>query len=675
MFLKRILPTLTLSLWLALPALAETPPADNATIPGKGARLSEVLVTATRHESKVDMVPNAVTVITREQIDKMVAPTAIDILKNAAGVDVYNARGPISSSTYNRVIMRGMGATPAHVLVMINGIPQSDVQQQSFEWSFINPNDIERIEVVRGPGSALYGAQAMGGVINIILKKPGNPEGEGRVGAKWGSLDTVEGNAAYSQKSGDWGFYGSGLWGQTSGYRVSPNPPYSAATNRALRSRKESGMGSVSYDIDPTSSLLFNARYSHFANHGTYSYNPDFLAFEMARYIGEAKYEKKFEGAEFSAYASLGQIRSNYANAGKGSATGDAPAIQRDYNAGANLGVEAGSFNYITVGADAKRFTYDRRNNNWATGTDAYGSSGGDQLGWGVFAQDEITLFDKRLIIVPGARFDYVSLFQGYNEQRANNIYRTDMANNVMKAITSRIGARYNALPWLSLRSAYGQAFRAPNLGELYGRSTLSGKTYWGNPDLKPEHMSSVEAGFDLTPLDSLRLGFTYYKSHTSNFINLSLISADTYLRKNIGVVDIGGFEAEAEYSFLDYWRAFTNYQACDPKLMNGVNAGQRITGTPMSSFSAGMGYSNPNLFNASLTSRTVGRIYNNDNNTSWFGRYTTVDAKISKTFSLESSNLEVALEGSNILGAEISETGNTRAPGRMVYLSTTYHF
>ncbi len=229
---RGLLTGLTLALVLAIPAMSvksqaagntATPTdADNATSSAKSGRLNEMVVTATRHEAAVDSVPNAVTVVTREQIDQMVAPTTIDILKNVPGVEVYNARGPLSSSTYNRIFMRGQGSNPARNLIMVNGVPQLAAQSSDFEWSFINPRDIERIEVVRGPGSALYGSQAMGGVINIITRRPTEKDGKTTLEAKYGSMDTVSGAASYSRKVGDWGFFGSVAGGGTGGYNPIP---------------------------------------------------------------------------------------------------------------------------------------------------------------------------------------------------------------------------------------------------------------------------------------------------------------------------------------------------------------------------------------------------------------------------------------------------------------------
>lgn len=669
---------LALSVSLAAPAQAEDPVQKQ---PAKSGRLEEVLVTATSHESKVDMVPEAVTVITREQIDQMVAPTTIDILKDAAGVEVYNARGPLSSSTYNRVIMRGQGSVAARILVLLNGVPQSGGQAGEFEWSFVNPRDIERIEVVRGPGSALYGSQAMGGVINIITRKPTSEKGETTLETKYGTMNTVSLGATHSQKYGDWGVYGSGTVGGTQGYRVAPEVSKSGGqptNSRNMRQRNDWERGVVTYDIDPNSSLNLNLMHGHYSNRGTYDYMPDFLLFDNQREQGDLSYVKRFEGGEFSAYGSVSYQSSTYDNAAASKTiSGTSPARQMDYQGGMKTHYNLGDYNTVSLGVDLKRTAYDRRNDNYATGTDAYGSSGGDSLTYGAFLQDELKLFDGRVVIVPGMRYEYTSLFDGYNELRAVGLARQDIAKKILRSLTSRIGARYTATDWISFRAAYGEAFRAPTLHELYGVSNIGTSRYFGNDALKPERLKSIEGGVDITPLDGLRLSATVYKNHATDYIDNVLISAgpNVYNRRNIGTVDTGGIETELEYRFLEHWRSFVNYQRCDPKLMTGAYRGQRITGTPLSTTSAGVTFNDPKLFSVSVVNRWVGKIYNDANNTTAYGKYDVLNVKLAKAFELEASRLEVSLDVSNALDVTVQETSASEAPGRLVTLGLAWIF
>ncbi|RLA92715.1 MAG: TonB-dependent receptor, partial [Deltaproteobacteria bacterium] len=132
--------------------------------------LEEVVVTATRHETPVEEVPASVTVITREQIEASSGMRVDDILRKYAGIDVRRPSGFLSHSA--TVSMRGMGSMPGRTLVLLDGIPLNKADTGTVNWDLLRAEDIERIEIVRGPASALYGSNAMGGVINIITRKP-----------------------------------------------------------------------------------------------------------------------------------------------------------------------------------------------------------------------------------------------------------------------------------------------------------------------------------------------------------------------------------------------------------------------------------------------------------------------------------------------------------------------
>jgi outer membrane receptor protein involved in Fe transport len=205
--------------------------------------------------------------------------------------------------------------------------------------------------------------------------------------------------------------------------------------------------------------------------------------------------------------------------------------------------------------------------------------------------------------------------------------------------------------------------------------SRTAPSTYYGNTDLKPERLRSLEGGVDITPLDDLRISLTVYKNHAVDYIDNVLVATGTYNKKNIGTVDTGGFEGEISYTFLEPWRGFLNHQQCDPKLMSGSYVGQRITGTPTMTTSIGLAFSDPKLFNASVVNRRVGRIYNNAANSQVYGNYDVVDAKLSKAFALEASKLELSLEVSNLFDVRVRETSGTQAPGSLYTAGVAWIF
>ena len=135
--------------------------------------MNPVVVTATRTKHSLGDVSAAVSVVTRKELDRIPAQNVLDVLRTMSGVTVDSDRSVFGSSTYNKVIIRGMGGnTQGRVLVLVDGMPAMPAGTNIFEWNSINLDAVERIEVVRGPSSALYGSSAMGGVINIITWTP-----------------------------------------------------------------------------------------------------------------------------------------------------------------------------------------------------------------------------------------------------------------------------------------------------------------------------------------------------------------------------------------------------------------------------------------------------------------------------------------------------------------------
>jgi iron complex outermembrane receptor protein len=130
-------------------------------------QLEEVVVTATRAEEEIEKISSNVTVITREEIRKSTATTVQDLLRNEEGLIIRDLYGTGTKST---VDMRGFGRG-INTTVLIDGKKVNNIDLSGVDWNLIPLENVERIEIVRGGGSVLYGDNAIAGVINIITKK------------------------------------------------------------------------------------------------------------------------------------------------------------------------------------------------------------------------------------------------------------------------------------------------------------------------------------------------------------------------------------------------------------------------------------------------------------------------------------------------------------------------
>ncbi|MGP1408536.1 TonB-dependent receptor plug domain-containing protein, partial [Selenomonas sp.] len=169
--LKRITKKKSLLLTAAVLAAMSVPAyaAEKKPEDGKAIKTGAVVVTASRTEQEVKETPSTVEVITREDIDKMGAESVLQALQLAMGLDTMK-----NGMTGNHVSIRGMKTN--HTLLLVDGrrvrTGNTDKTANVYELERFNIDDVERIEIVRGAASSLYGSEALGGVINIIRKRP-----------------------------------------------------------------------------------------------------------------------------------------------------------------------------------------------------------------------------------------------------------------------------------------------------------------------------------------------------------------------------------------------------------------------------------------------------------------------------------------------------------------------
>lgn len=190
---KRLLITFWVALLLLLPSFS--PGQTTAEDKKEVLVLQEVVVTATRQEEEIRKIPANVTVITEEDIRNSNAKTVLDLLRSEEGIVVRDLLGNGKTA---QVDLRGFGETgPFNTLVMVDGRRVNEIDLSGVDWTQIPLDQIQRIEIVRGAGSVLYGDNAVGGVINIITKPP-SEKLTAAVGSKTGSYEHFKGKASVS---------------------------------------------------------------------------------------------------------------------------------------------------------------------------------------------------------------------------------------------------------------------------------------------------------------------------------------------------------------------------------------------------------------------------------------------------------------------------------------------
>lgn len=161
--------------------------------------LNPLVITATKTQKALRDVPAAVSVISRETIEQSPASTVDQLLQGVPGV--YAAR--MDASSPNRIAQTYTRGLPGNsrTLVLLDGVPMNVLYDGQVDWSQLSTQDIERVEIVRGASSGLYGANAMGGVIHVLSRAP-EAGSVTRLGAEYGSLNSKRLTASHSYGAG-----------------------------------------------------------------------------------------------------------------------------------------------------------------------------------------------------------------------------------------------------------------------------------------------------------------------------------------------------------------------------------------------------------------------------------------------------------------------------------------
>lgn len=481
--------------------------------------LDEVKVTAGRVEQELMDVNMSVSVITQEEIRRSSARNVGELLEDIPGVRINNDGG----QGMKRIKIRGEDAF--RTLVMIDGQKVSEHKSMSGSPMLIDPSMIERIEVIKGPASVLYGSDAIGGAINIITKKGGTKPIEGEVSAGM--------NTSASGKNASGSIYG-GIDGWK--YRLSASiedndnlkTPKGEMENTYFTARSVSGF--LSYDFTPDATVGASLDY-YDLEFGSSDVNTPGFAVDVPKWtrfkaaaFGEFKnitssfvrlrtdifYQKSkkdmtntvpgvWTQGEVDTFKAMGfeEAFLNRIGVQAGNAYVLQPHASNDmnqYGFSIQADWQIGDRNYLIAGYE---ISYDDLNaHSWNTGTNVMPmmltdkNYDGYQMTNAVYASME-TLLSANLTLTYGARYTWV---------------KTDMdsINNKMGTKTSGEGSDgkivFNAgVLWhgtdnLTLRASYAQGYRSPILQELYIDTSMgsTGTTY-ANPDLKPETSDNFE--------------------------------------------------------------------------------------------------------------------------------------------------------------------------------------
>lgn len=612
-------------------------------------RMDTVVVSTTRTEIAVFDAAQDVSVITREDIAASPFDRVEDILRSIPGIYNFRHFGMQTNGIVSPLIMRGVGKN--RVLLLVDGVPQNDNFNNGIAWigwGHIPKDTIERIEIVRGPTSALYGSEGLGGVIHIITKKPGDRRTTG-VQGQAGSGSTYGGSAFHSQKFNDLGVLFSGGYEETDGfYMVSEREDYEIKRYRDLGRL----LGKVTYDIGPKSDISLAALYYDYkgGQGRKYFYNE----MNLDQYWLNVSHQGDVAG--FKGLLYLNRVDKtafqDTANDNFSSPFRD-EKMKGTYTWGSDLQSTLSFLEWapVTFGLAFKEavWNYDED----YPGSDRDAGAEAKQKTVSPFVNMDLRFFNDHLILNLGGRYDWIETSGGRNYDTQGSAGRPAYDNTYEKnreeSISPKLGIAYHPDDRTTLRASGGKGFRAPSLFELYKVHIRGGGTMYreANPELKPELIWSYDLGAERFFTNSFWGKFTFYQSWAKDYIGSRLTGSfpfsggtrtrNEYVLDNISQVDIYGFHVELQWEPIDYTTLFGNYTYNISKVaedtQNRELEGNYLPHDPQHALHLGVRYANPSIINLTLMANFYDKLYYDDQNAISPGSHWTMDASVSRKF------------------------------------------
>ncbi len=550
----------------------------------------ELISIASKTEERAANAPSIITVITSEEIENMGAKILPDIIRTIPGFDI------IKDAAFGRIEIgsRGVRKADRRIKLLVNGHTLNNHWNGGFSYWFdsLPLKNVKRIEIIRGPGSALYGNSAFLAVINVITKGVSDINGI-EVSAGFGTYDTqkysiLAGKTLHGvDVAGYIDFYNTNGFNGSIGEEALLSQPLSQAPGQVDDSRNK-------FDVS------FNVSHKDIKLYAKYM-NKDAEPFAGTRYLltDDGERMNNYATADLSYKLDLGDkitvkprayfdqydidyrvnpfpdgftVNEDLDNDGDieafpegknlralGSFQRLGSEIQTDYKL-SNSNIVTFGFSYI----------WERNDNiqHYSNFDPLTGASLGSMQNvsdnanymaevtrqiWAVYFQDKWDITNK-LGLTLGVRHDHYSDFEGTTNPRLGLVW--DFMDNA------------------ALKVLYGQAFRAPGFVELY---QINAPVRLGNPSLKPETIRTYEVGIDYKFSKKLTAGVNYFFNVIRDeiaFAPVALSDTDTRLiHQNVNSSNIQGIEFETNALLSDFWPgayAFANYTYLDAESKGG---------------------------------------------------------------------------------------------------------
>lgn len=583
-------------------------------------RSEDLVVTATRSEARIGDVASSMSVVSPEEVDANPARTSDDLLRTAPGVGLPRESSTVAHPTGQSVSIRGTGGN--RTLVLLDGVPLNDAFGGWVRWGMAPTSLVDRVEVLRGGGSHLFGTYAMGGVIQLFSKRP---EASGlRVKGALGERDLTHGELVAHHVSGDWAVSVAGQLESGGGYvEISPGDRGPVDRRASSERRHVTARAELSPDEDRTfwvtGSVLDEDRSS-----GTrlQSNGRTIGALALGAELGDAA------GGRFSAtvFGSSHGLDNRNSRTFDGRAS-EALQLEQDVpveDVGTSLlwtrdldgPVE------LTAGADLRFIEGENREARFGDdgSVDRRFDAGGRQLLGGVFGQAVVTPAGPWRLEA-SLRLDAWNSFDVFRDVEGEP--REELPSQDARELSPRVGTAFQATDDLTLRAAAYRTFRAPTLNELVRGFFTSNLSFEPNPLLEPETLRGAEAGADWRATPSLTLRATGFWNQVENRVDFVFQGTTDGLgrlqRQNIGTTRLRGAEAEVGWRPGERFRLSASYTFTDSEILGSSSPdaiGHAVPETPRDRASLQAVWDGDTVGELGVVTRYVGDAFEDEANT-----------------------------------------------------------
>ena len=500
-----------------------------------------VVVSGSRQQELIENSTTKVDVISRELLRDSGSETVREILSEEPGI--ITRGGSLASRSETRI----QGIDSRQSLILIDGLPvvgARGVKRGILNMDRQSAGRLDRVEIVKGASSALYGSDAIGGVINMVTRKPRHPF-EASLTTSGGSLDRFE-------VRGDVGFVHEKWSGFFSAERHKRNPyhliPSSPITTGAGFHRYDT-LGKVAYELSDRIKLQVTANAYVNQDQGTffgergptrtltddsaqnYSASIDVDLTPVTRWTLRSYYGKYDESSILGPLNQPGSVALANLN-------------QRFYRVDSSVSRVVGGRQLLQGGVEWTQDEYR-----------GFNRVLGDNVGQGIrmvdlWINDRISLHD-RLTLTLGGRFNHHSLYGNHFVPHAGALYR--------------IGRNFR------IRGTFGQGFRAPDLGQLYSRFLNPTNIYQviGNTNLRPEESTTYQVGFDYD-MGKVRWATNFFRNDIKDLIQAQLIGRPSTPQQLRGLLQ--AFDIDSAFN-PGLHRLFFHYQNVEDVYTSGIES------------------------------------------------------------------------------------------------------